>query len=227
MSRWPPSPSPWSQRSPRRYTREFAEAKALGSATSTARTPAQTDVALFFSGNAAVQVNTALRDQVARRGMDIVDAARMFAAVDMTVLDALIVTWQAKLDRAYWRPITAVQLADTDGNPATAADPAWTPLLTTPNYPDYVSGYNAVIAASSRALEHVVGARLNLTLVSTAAPGATRHYDSGTALRGDVVDARIWLGIHFRTADTVARTLGIDLADWAARHYFRPTARHG
>jgi hypothetical protein len=151
----------------------------------------------------------------------------MFAAVNMTVLDGLIVTWQAKLDRAFWRPITAIQLADTDGNPATVADPSWTPLLTTPNYPDYTSGYNVVIAATSRTLENIFGARLDLTLISTAVPGATRHYDSGTALRGDVVSARIWLGIHFRTADTAARTLGVDLADWADCHYFRPTGRHG
>ncbi|WP_433292277.1 vanadium-dependent haloperoxidase [Actinoplanes sp. CA-030573] len=220
----PPAPPALTSR---RYTRDFAEVKALGSATSTVRTAGQTATALFFSGNAAVQINTALRDQASVRGLDIVDAARMFAAVDMTALDALIVCWQAKLDRAFWRPITAIQLADTDGNPATTADPAWAPLLTTPNYPDYISGYNVVIAASSRALEHVVGPRLNLTLTSTAVPGATRHYDSGAVLRGDVVDARIWLGIHFRTADTAARAVGVDLADWASRHYFRGTSHSG
>ncbi|MFF5294110.1 vanadium-dependent haloperoxidase [Paractinoplanes globisporus] len=217
----PPTPPKLTSR---RYTRDFAEVKALGSATSTTRTAEQTATALFFSGNVGVQVNTALRDQAAVRGLDIVDAARMFAAVNMTTLDALIVTWQTKLDRAYWRPITAIQLATTDGNPATTADPAWTPLLTTPNYPDYVSGYNAVIAASSRALENVVGPRLNLTLISTAVPGTTRHYDNGAALRADVVNARIWLGIHFRTADTEARTLGLDVADWSSHHYFRPTS---
>ena len=139
----------------------------------------------------------------------------------MTVADAVIATWRSKLDRGYWRPITAIRLADTDGNPATAPDPAWTPLLATPNYPDYVGGYNAVIAAFSRALEHVVGPRIDLTLTSTAVPGVTRHYRSGAALRADVVDARVWLGIHFRTADTAARTLGVDLADWTARRYFR------
>jgi hypothetical protein len=83
----------------------------------------------------------------------------MFAAVEMTVADSLITAWQAKLVRGYWRPITAIQRADTDGNPATSPDPAWTPLLTTPNYPDYVSGYNAVIAAGSRALERLFGRR--------------------------------------------------------------------
>jgi hypothetical protein len=220
----PPAPPSLTSR---RYTRDFAEVKALGSAASPTRTAGQTAIATFFSGNAVLQVNTALRDQAAVRGPDIVDAARMFAAVEMAVADALIVAWKAKLRYGYWRPITAIQLADTDGNPATTADPAWTPLLTTPNYPDYVSGYTVVIAAFSRALEHVVGPRLNVTLTSTAVPGAVRHYQSGAALRAEVVDARIWLGIHFRTADTAARTMGVSLADWASGHYFRPTGRHG
>jgi hypothetical protein len=209
-----------------RYTRDFAEVKALGSVNSTARTAEQTATALFFSGNALVQFAAAARDQAATRALDIVDAARMFAAVTMTMCDALIIAWWAKLVYGFWRPITAIQLADTDGNPATAADPAWAPLLTTPPYPDYVSGYNVIAGSASRAFEDLFGARrLNLTLTSTAVPGATRHYDSGRVLRSDVVDARVWLGIHFRFADTAARTIGVDLADWALDHYFRPV-RH-
>lgn len=209
-----------------RYTRDFIEVKALGSATSTIRTPDQTATALFFSGNATVQVDAALRDQVTVRHLNIVDAARMFAAVETTVADALITAWQAKLFWGVWRPSTAIQLADTDGNPATTADPAWTPLIVNPPYPDYVSGYNTVIASASRALENVLGTRhLNLTLISSAVPGAVRHYDSGTPLRADVVDARVLLGIHFRTADTAARTLGVTLSDWVACRYFQPV-RH-
>src|SRR6266480_4340385 len=124
-----------------RTARNFNEVKAVGSATSTVRTPGQTATAMFFSGNAFVQFNAALRDEAAKRGLGIVRAARMFAAVDMTVADALITTWRAKLFYGFWRLSTAIQLADTDGNPATAPDPGWTPFLVNPNYPDYVSGY--------------------------------------------------------------------------------------
>ncbi|WP_250031177.1 vanadium-dependent haloperoxidase [Paractinoplanes maris] len=214
----PPAPPTLTSR---RYTRDFAEAKAMGSATSTVRTAAQTATARFFAGNAVVQINAALRDQATTRNLDIVDSARMFAATAMTTADVAILTWRSKLDRAYWRPITAIHEAAADGNPATSPDPAWTPLIATPNYPDYVGGYNSVVAASTRALEYVVGPRLDLDLISTAVPGEVRHYRSGAALRADVVDARVWLGIHFRTADTAARTLGVELADWTARHYFR------
>ena len=211
----------------RRYARNFNEVKAVGSATLTVRTPGQTATAMFFSGNAFVQFNVALRDQAAKRGLDIVRSARMFAAVDMTVADALITTWRAKLSYGFWRPSTAIQLADTDGNPATAPDPTWTPLLVNPNYPDYVSGYNAFAASFSQALEEVVGRHLDLTLISTAVPGVTRSYDSGRALRADVVNARVWLGIHFRFADVAARNLGTDLAEWTFYHYFQPVKHHG
>ena len=211
----------------KRYTRDFAEVKALGSAGSAARSAEQTATALFYSGNGLVQFSAAMRDQATRRAMDIVDAARMFAAVSMTVCDALITAWQAKLVFGVWRPITAIQLADTDGNPATTADPGWTPLVTTPPYPDYVSGYNSVAGSASRVFEGLFGRGwLDLTLTSTAVPGAVRHYDSGKALRNDVVDARVWLGFHFRFADTAARDLGVDLADWALDHYFQPVRHH-
>jgi hypothetical protein len=216
------APPPPPDLSSTRYARDFAEVKAFGSATSTARTDAQTSTALFFSGNPLIQYNAALRDQVTLRHLDIVDSARMFAAVDMSVADALITVWHAKYLYGFWRPITAINLADTDGNPATIADPSWVPLRPTPAYPEYSSGYNAFTAATSQALADVFHTHhLDLTLTSTAVPDV-RHYDSGSELREDVVNARVWLGFHFRFADTASRDLGQDLARWTLRHYFRP-----
>jgi hypothetical protein len=206
-----------------RYTRDFNEVKALGSLNSTARTPAQTATAQFFSGNALIQFNTALRDQLTVRHLDIVDAARMFAAIDMSLGDAEISVWYAKYVHGYWRPITAINLAGTDRNPATVADPTWVPLLTTPPYPEYPSGYNVVSSTVTHGLEDLFQTRhLRLTLISTAVPGAVRQYDSGRALRRDVVDARVWLGIHFRFADTASRDMGRRLTDWTLDHYFQP-----
>jgi hypothetical protein len=211
-----------------RYTRDFAEVKAFGSSTSTARTAAQTSTALFFSGNAQVQYNAALRDQVSVRHLDVVDAARMFAAIDMSVADAEISVWHAKYIYGFWRPITAINLADTDGNPATIADSSWVPLYPTPPgtppYPEYPSGFNAYNSTVTHSLENLFQTRhLQLTLTATAVPD--RHYDSGRALRQDVVDARVWLGIHFRFADTAAREMGRELTAWTLDHYFQPV--HG
>jgi hypothetical protein len=206
-----------------RYTRDFAEVKALGSRASTERTAEQTSTAQFFSGNPLMQYNAALRDQVTVRHLDIVDAARMFAAIDMSVADSLISVWRAKYTYGLWRPITAINLADTDGNPATAADPGWAPLAPTPPYPEYPSGYNAFNSAVTHGLQDLFQTRhLQLTLTSTAAPGAERHYDSGRALLRDVVDARVWLGFHFRFADLAAKDMAGQLTAWTLDHYFQP-----
>jgi hypothetical protein len=199
--------------------------KALGSTTSTVRTRAQTSTAMFFSGSTIVQYNASLRDQMAIRHLDLTDAARMFAAVDMTSADALITVWHAKLLFGWWRPITAINLADADGNPATTADPNWKPLVPTPAYPEYPSGYNVLTAAFTGGLDHLFGTdRLAITLISTAVPDV-RHYHSGRALRAAVVNARVWLGFHFRTADVASRHLGLRLTDWTLDHYFQPTSK--
>ena len=211
----------------RRYTRDFNEVKALGSATSTERTAAQTSTALFYSGLANPQFQAMLRDQVRVRDLDLVDAARMFAAADMSAADTIISVWYAKYVHGLWRPSTAIHLADTDSNPATEADPSWVPLRPDPAYPEYPSGYNGFAAAVTRGLEKVFHTRqLQLTAISTAVPDV-RHYDSGRALRQDVVDGRMLLGVHFRFADTAARDMGIRLADWALDHYFQPVDKHG
>lgn len=210
-----------------RYTREFNEVKALGSSNSTQRTTEQTDTAKFYSGNAFAQFNTALRDQVIVRKLDSADSARMFAAVNMSLADGLISVWRSKYVYSVWRPITAIQLAETDGNPATTADPSWQPMLATPPYPEYVSGYSGLIGAFTRALGETFQTRqLQLTFTSTAVPNVTRFYDSEKAACQEVVDARVWLGIHFRTADVRGARMGQQVADWALDHYFRPVSQH-
>jgi hypothetical protein len=114
-------------------------------------------------------------------------------------------------------------MADTDGNPDTDMNADWVPLLTTPPYPDYVSGYAGVTGAFTRALQKTLGTRrLNVTLHSSAVAGAERHYARAGALNDVVVDARIWLGIHFRFADTVGLTMGQRTANYVLNHAFEP-----
>jgi hypothetical protein len=222
-TQFPPPPPP--KLTSARYTRDFNEVKALGSATSTERTAAQTSTALFYSGLANVQFQAMLRDQVTVRDLDIVDAARMFAAADMSAADTIISVWHAKYTDGTWRPSTAINLADTDNNPATAPDPSWVPLRPDPAYPEYPSGYNGFAAAVTRGLEKVFHTRrLQLTVTSTAVPDV-RHYDTGRALRQDVVDGRMWLGVHFRFGDTASRDMGLRLTDWTLDRYFQPV--HG
>ena len=186
-----------------RYTRDFNEVKSLGKDDSTTRSAEQTETARFYSGNPALQFTLGLVDQAAKRDLDIVESARMFAAVHMSVADASIAIWWTKHHYGVWRPITAIRMADTDGNPDTtfdpAVDPAWNSVIPSPPYPDYVSGYNGVMGAYTQALQEVLGTRhLQLTLTSTVFPAPdprhTRVYDTGREVRHEVIDARVWLG---------------------------------
>jgi hypothetical protein len=209
-----------------RYAADYDEVKAMGRADpGSSRTAEQTAVARFFSGNAVPQMNAGLRQQASMRHLDIAAAARMFAAADMAVADGLITVWAEKLRTTYWRPSTAIQQGDADGNPATVGEPGWTPLLANPPYPDYPSGYNVVVAATVRALHRLFGPDIDLTLTFTPAGGTTqsRTFAHESDLTNAVVDARIWLGIHFRFADTAGRDIGLAVADHAIGHYFGPT----
>jgi hypothetical protein len=208
-----------------RYTEDFNEVKAVGSATSTVRTPEQTATAQFIAGSLFSIVSSTLRDLAARYHLDISDSARLFAAVDMSAADGIISSWDAKLKYGYWRPVTAIQLADTDGNPDTDPDPGWLPLLPTPPYPDYNSGLNSSMGAITRTLtgDHPLG-RDRIDVNITVA-GTTRHYEPASQLDQDAIDARVWSGIHFRTADVVGIRAGTKIGDWAVDNYFQPTRK--
>ena len=186
------------------------------------RTATQTQTALFFSDVGVGPLQAGLRDLVTRRGLDISDSARLFAAVDLSLADAAIAVWDGKLHYGWWRPITAIREADTDGNPKTAGIPGWTPLIVTPPYPDWPSGLNGVIGAASTVLSRLnLGGMVDLNLTSAAA-GVTRHYDLAADIQQDAIDARVYSGIHFRTADEVAIVMGTQIANWALDHYFAP-----
>ena len=204
------------------YARDFAEVKAYGSKDGSARTAAQTETAMFFNFNSVLQYQMGLRDQVTRRGLNIVASARAFALLDTAAADALIACWRAKYDYAYWRPVTAIRLADTDGNPATAPDPGWTPLVPTPPYPEYTSGHACITGAASHTFDYLFGdGPLDLDLYSDVTK-TTRHYDSAVALDEEAMNARIWLGLHFRKAMTDGNRLGHAVSERALTHYFQP-----
>lgn len=204
------------------YARDFAEVKAMGAAgDGSDRTPAQTQTALFWNANSVAQYQAALRDQVTERGLDIVKSARAFALLGASTADALVACWRAKYDYAYWRPITAIRLADTDGNRATRPDPTWTPLVATPPYPDYVSGHACVSGATSETFSRLFGARSINLEVSSTVTGTTRHFRTAAALDAETENARIWLGLHFRQAMDDGNKLGHRAASWTATHEFQ------
>jgi hypothetical protein len=194
----------------RKYTRDFAEAKAFGSLDSPVRTAGQTRTALFWNFNVVLMFQAAMRDLADRESMGAREVATMFAAVNMTTADSAITCWRAKYDHPFWRPVTAIREAASDGNPDTTADPTWTPLAETPPYPDYTSGHQCLTNAVATGLAQLAGTdRIDLNVTSLGTGVAlTRHFTSARQMARQAFMSRIWLGIHFRTAMKDARSIG-------------------
>jgi hypothetical protein len=206
----------------RRYAKEFNEVKELGSATSTTRSVEQTAVALFYTENPSVLWNRTYRAIAQDRRLSLVDSARLFGMLGIAAADAGINCWNDKWFFSFWRPITAIRLADTDGNRRTEADPAWLPLGPTPPYSDHSSGYNCLTGAFVHTARAFFGTdRMRFTVHSNAT-NADRSYTRVTDPVKDTIDARVWLGIHFRTADVQGAELGKDVSQWVTKHFFQP-----
>jgi hypothetical protein len=202
------------------------EVAAVGSATGTTRTAEQTEIALFFGGNLTAQLQAGYRDHISRHHLDAGEAALYLVVGNLAQSDAVISSWDAKLHYSFWRPVTAIRLADTDGNAGTTSDPGWTSLLPAPPFPDYVSAHTVVMGAVTKALSTLEGtSSLDLNLPSTVT-GTTRHYETGAQLRAEGIGARIWAGIHFRTSDEVGDQMGARLGSRIGSHYLLGSLRH-
>jgi hypothetical protein len=207
------------------YLRDYNEVKAAGALKSTTRTAAQTDLAYFWSENYVSQWNRAMRAIAESRTLSIGERARMFALANLAAADAVITVWDSKRYHSFWRPVTAIREAEGDGNPGTVPDADWQPLVNTPNYPDHTSGANGVTAAVTRSLENFFGTDTVEFTVTSEAPLAkqkARTFKRFSDAAQEVVDARIFLGIHFRFADDAARTQGRQVADWVFARTLRP-----
>jgi hypothetical protein len=206
------------------YAAEFNEVKELGAADSATRTAEQTDTARFFSVNPLPFMNNAFREISTAQGLSPAEQARLFAMSSMASADALIGCWDDKDYWSFWRPITAIRAPD-DGNPATEAQADWTPFFANPPYPDHPSGFNCFSAAMMYTAQvYFRTDRITFSLTSPAAglTNPTRTYTRFAAVLKDTIDARIYMGIHFRAPDEQGAWLGKKVAQWVARHYFEP-----
>jgi len=204
------------------YAKAYDEVKRIGARFNSERTPEQTDLALFYSGNILAQMNEMVRNVAIGNLDDIGDAARAFALANTAAADTIISSWLNKRFYFFWRPSTAINNGETDGNPKTVGDAAWLPLINNPPYPDYTSGANSLSGSMSRVMSHLLGDELTFTISTAVAPPRTRTYHHFSEVADDMVEARIMLGIHFRFADTVARRQGKQSADWAVSHILKP-----
>ncbi|TYB56026.1 vanadium-dependent haloperoxidase [Nonomuraea sp. PA05] len=205
----------------RRYARDLNEVKTIGSAASTTRTADQTQAAIWWHDRRLAEWEIKRQLATSQR-LDTLRTARMFAMTNLAEADATIACFNEKAAWASWRPITAIRLADTDGNPATSADPEWTPLLVTPPHPDYTSGHACFTAASMAALARFYG-RDDIPFSGYSADsGTTRHFRSFSQALDEVIEARVWGGIHTRAADVAGAGIGKNVTAYVAAHAFRP-----
>ena len=207
------------------YTRAYNEVKNLGSATGSDRTPDQTELANFWNANFPGQFNALAPALAISEGLSISESSRLLALNAVSMADALITAWDSKVHYNFWRPISAIQFGDSDGNSKTDGDAAWLPFVGTPPYSDHTSGANSLSGSSMRALSLIFGGNMDFEITTTN-PGPTvndtRSYSKFSEVRDEVVEARILQGIHFRFADVDARKRGEHIAQWAHSHYFRP-----
>jgi hypothetical protein len=217
---------PYALNSPE-YTAEFNEVKALGGAAGTpglTRTADQTQLGLFYMANPLPMMNGAFREIAGERGLSLAATARLFGMTSMASADALIGCWDDKDYWSFWRPITAIRDID-DGNPDTVPLATWLPLIAaTAPYPDHPSGYNCFAGAMLHtAAIYFRTERISISLTSSGTtPATTRTYKRFTAVLKDTIDARIYLGLHFRNPDVQGAWLGKKVAQWTAKHYFQP-----
>ena len=231
----------------REYARAYNEVKALGGPVGypgVIRTPEQTQIGYFWSGNTIALFEGMIRGLIEACGMGtgqqyceslsgLGDSARLFALANLAGADAGIRAWNSKKHYNFWRPITAIQQLlpqDNDGNPETQADATWTSLIATPPYPDYTSGANNLSGSFTTIVRRFFDTDKVTFKVATTAPQAVpkeRTYTRFSDLADEVVEARIYLGIHFRFADTAARREGTRVATQAFNHFLRPIHDRG
>jgi hypothetical protein len=232
----PALPPPLSSRA---WAAAFAEVKAYGGAIGSARTPEQTDIARFWSTNVISQYNQALRDVAAARALSLLETARLMAMVNIVGADAQISVMNAKYRYGFWRPVTAidptaVSASDggpvpgfTDGNGSTVEEQDWRPLLTTPNHPEYPAAHGSLTSAMAEVFSEFLGTRrIELTVTGTVVPTMpTRHFERARDLRKEIVEARLWGGLHYRFSSIAGLALGREVARYDLDHAFGPVRR--
>jgi hypothetical protein len=208
------------------WAADFNEVKTLGSKDSTVRTLEQTHIAVWWqsTGGPTLLWNAVARDLIEDEsyGVDIGDSALLLAKLNLSGADAAISCWSDKYYWNFWRPWQAIHEADRDGNPATDADPSWTALLTAP-YPENPSGHLSLDSAHLQVLQTFFGTdEIEFNVTSSQFDNETRHFHRFSQPLEEIVEARIWAGLHYRTADVQARTLGAKVADYVEQNYFLP-----
>jgi hypothetical protein len=229
-----------------RWVEQFDEIKRLGSSTSTERTPEATATARFWTANVLRQYNLLGRDLITQRALTLAASARLLAMLNMVMADAQINVFHEKYAFLFWRPVTAIDPTSVsvdwcdavpgydDGNELTIEEVGWRPLLNTPNQPEYPGAHGSITGAVAEVLSEFFGTdQIQVDIHGFDAGGAlgnltaVRHFDTANQLREEIVNARLWGGLHFRRSSEVAVRLGTRVAHFDFHHGLRPVRGRG
>jgi hypothetical protein len=205
------------------YTAAFNEVKTLGIAKSTSATPEQAEIGRFWNGAIQNYWNEIAQTEVMAHHLSTAQSARVFALLNLSFADSVIAFYDAKYTYNFWRPVTAIRAADTDGNPRTAADPTWLPEAgNTAADPSYPGAHATISAAGAFVLNSVFGTHLfHINVTSEVLPGVTRSFNSFTAIENEASVSRVYAGQHFRTDEATGERLGRSVADFVVDNFLR------
>jgi hypothetical protein len=210
------------------YAADLNETETMGSATSSVRTPDQTLYVQFWASTGPANFWDPVATRLsAGRHFTLSENARLLALLNVALADAVIGCWDAKYTYDSWRPITAIRLADTDGNPATTADQSWTPLIATPPFPEYPSAHSCVSSAAARILAAYFGENTVFSVTSNGMPTVVRYFSKFSDVLDEVKNARVFGGIHFRTACNDGQALGNAVGDYVLQNALLPIHGQG
>jgi hypothetical protein len=216
----PPAPHALSSA---QWAADFNEVKRLGAKAGSTRTPEQNDIARFWVLTGAATYNPVTRHMVAAKGLDLLDSARLFALTSIVTADTAIAIFDAKYAHNFWRPVTAIRNGDLDGNDATALDASWEPMATTPMHPEYPCVHCTFQGAAAGVLQVLYGDTVpRFTLTSTAAPGVTRSFDRLSDYVAEVINGRVYEGVHYRTSGEVGAAMGRKIAEEVVKTHLAP-----
>jgi PAP2 superfamily len=207
------------------YTDSFDEVKSLGAVGSTTRTDDQTQIARFWGAPIQNYWNEIAQTAALTHGTTLVQNARLFALLDLTLADSVIAFYDAKYTYHFWRPITAIRAASSDGNPATAGDANWTPLATTALDPSYPGAHAVVSAAGADVLSRFFGDNESFGVTSEVLPGVVRSFTSFSDAADEASLSRIYAGQHFRFDQVAGERLGTQIADYVTTNFLLPQGR--
>jgi hypothetical protein len=204
------------------WAKDYAEVKRLGAKVGSARTPEQTEIARFWELTGPATYNPLVRQLAEPRNLDTLDNARVYALVAMATADALIAVFDAKYAYNFWRPVTAIRNADIDGNDATERDAGWEPFIPTPMHPEYPCAHCISQSAAATVLEAFFGDSIPpVKLTSTTAPGVTRTFTRLSDYVVEVINARVYDGVHYRTSGDVGAAMGRKIGEYTVKNYFK------